>query len=254
MNAEDILKSKFPAELVDALLAAFREIDNNYVLQKWKASELDAGHFVEAARRILEHALFGSYTPLDTALSNFTDAELRRYEQASGDESLRILIPRCLKAIYGIRNKRGVGHLSGLSPNEMDATLILYTAKWVLAELVRLSGNAHIDDARTAVEGIIERHFTFVWTHNGITRVLVTGVPARDQVLILLYHSSPQPWDMLRSAVEYSHPGKFRAILRELHKGRLIEFDKSGTCTITPKGIRYAEKLLLKLRRQKGSA
>ena len=104
-------KGEIPHDVVDALLNAYREIEENYVLKKWKASELDAGHFVEAARRIIEYELTSSYTLISQKLPNFNDKILLSYENASGDESFRILIPRALKAIYNIRNKRGVGHI-----------------------------------------------------------------------------------------------------------------------------------------------
>lgn len=137
-DVETILRSRYPADIVKALLDAYREIESNYALQKWKPSELDAGHFVEAARRILEHELFGQATPINQQISKFSDQVLVKYEQATGDESYRMLIPRALKSVYNIRNKRGVGHVGPVSPNEMDATYILYSVKWVLAELVRL--------------------------------------------------------------------------------------------------------------------
>lgn len=107
MNAEDLLKSAYPAELVNALLNAYSEIESNFAVRKWKASELDAGHFVEAVRRVLDHTLFAAYVPIGKSLPNFSDSELKRYEQSSGDESLRLHIPRVLKSIYNIRNKRG---------------------------------------------------------------------------------------------------------------------------------------------------
>src|SRR5437870_2005630 len=102
MNVEAILKAKFPPDVVDALLAAYKEIEGNFAVRKWKASELDAGHFVEASRRLIDHALTGSHTPIGGKLADFSDAELKRYEQQKGDESYRMLIPRVLKSVFNI--------------------------------------------------------------------------------------------------------------------------------------------------------
>ena len=88
------LESRFPKELVDALINAFDVVQSNYRIEKWKLSELDAGHFVEAVRRLLEHELIGKYTPLDKSLGSFNQQVLNGYESASGDEVFRILIPR----------------------------------------------------------------------------------------------------------------------------------------------------------------
>ncbi len=248
MTVEDILKNAYPSDLAEALVTSYREIEGNYALRKWKASELDAGHFVEAARRILEYLLFGSYTPIGKKLPNFTDAELKKYEQASGNDSLRILIPRVLRAFYNIRNNRGVGHLGAVSANEMDATYILYATKWVLAEFVRLGSTLDASQTQEAVDAIMKRQLSVIWKHDGITRVLATGIPAREAALILLYDRSPQSEDELRDAIEYSNPSVFRAILATLHKERLIEYMRGKPVHLTPKGTMRAEEVIVGLR------
>ncbi len=247
MTVAAILAAKYPKDVVDALLQAYREIEQNYFLRKWKASELDAGHFVEAARRLIEHELFGGATQLGKSLSNFNDQELKKYENGKGDESVRILIPRVLWSVYGIRNKRGVGHVGPVSPNQMDSALILADVKWVLAEFVRLSSGLSTSETQALVDSIVERRLDLVWRHGDTTRILDTGIPARGQVLVLLYESSPQKDEDLRGAVEYANPSKFRALLRNLHKERLIEYTPDGTCVITSKGIIEAEKIALKV-------
>jgi len=246
MTLATALKAKYPRDVCDALLAAYREIEENFTVRKWKASELDAGHFVEAARRIIEQELFGSYTPIGVSLSNFSDAELRRFENAQGDESLRMLVPRALKAVYNIRNKRGVGHIGPISPNEMDATFILYTVKWVLAEFVRLATGAKPADTQKLIEAIVERRVGLLWKHDGIVRVLENKMPTREQVLVLLFDSSPLGSAQLQQATEYQNTSNFKKILKRLHQDRLVEVAADGTVHITPKGIPEAEKVLLR--------
>jgi hypothetical protein len=246
MTIETLLKARYPADVVDALLASYREIEQNYFLRKWKASELDAGHFVEAARRMLEHALFGTPTPIGTSLPNFNEAALKKYESASGDEALRILIARILWSIYGIRNKRGVGHVGPVSPNQMDSALILSDVKWVLAEFVRLASGLPPAETQNRVDEIVERQLDLLWKHGDITRVLDPKILTRDQVLLLLYDKSPQPADDLRDAVEYANSTNFQKILKRLHGERLLEFTTAKMCVITSRGIVRAEELVRK--------
>lgn len=244
MKAEPLLKTKYPGALVDALLDAYLEIERNFVLKKWKASELDSGHFVEAARRIIEHELTGSHTPLNRSLTAFSDAVLRQYETAQGDESLRLLIPRALKAIYNIRNKRGVGHIGAVSPNEMDSTYILYTCKWVLAELVRLASGLQPHETQQVMAGIVERRISVLWKEPDVTAVLDPTMTAKEQTLILLYDQSPQSEDELRAIVDYKNASKYRQLLKELHRKKLIFRTDSGRCLILPPGVNEAERLL----------
>jgi hypothetical protein len=210
MSIAAILKVALPNDLVDALLAAYKEIETNHVHRKWKASELDGGHFVEAVRRIIEHRLFTSHTPLNKQLSQFTDKILQQYEQASGDESYRILIPRVLRSIYGVRNKRGVGHLAAISPNEMDATLILYNTKWVVAEVVRLESGLSPTETQREIDRVIERQTSLIWKDGDIVRVLDKSLKAGEQVLLLLYDTSPQMAEELRDRCEYKNPTNFK--------------------------------------------
>jgi hypothetical protein len=244
MSIAGILKVALPNDLVDALLAAYKEIETNYVHRKWKASELDAGHFVEAVRRVIEHHLFRSYTPLNKQLSQFTDKILQQYEQASGDESYRVLIPRVLRAIYGVRNKRGVGHLCAISPNEMDATLILYNAKWVIAEVVRLKSGLSPTETQREIERVIEPQTTLIWKDGDIVRVLDKSLKAREQVLLLLYDTSPQMAEELRDRCEYKNPANFKKILKRLHRDKFIFLGPDSKCIILPSGVEAAETMI----------
>jgi hypothetical protein len=246
MTIASALKTKFPADICDALLSAYKEIEENFFIQKWKATELDAGHFVEAARRLIENELFGTYTAIGKSLPNFNDAELRRYENASGDESFRTLIPRILKSIYNVRNKRGIGHLGLISANEMDSTLILYNTKWVLAEFVRLATGTNPNYTQKMINSIVERRIGVLWKNGGVQRILANKMTAKDQVLVLLFDSSPRNDSELQSIIEYKNSSEFRKILKNLHVLRLIEFTNTNQCLITPKGLPVAEKIILK--------
>jgi hypothetical protein len=248
MTIEVALKSRYPIEICDVLLESFREIEESYSLQKWKVTELDAGHFVEAARRLIEQELFGGYTPLGESLPKFNDGELKRYENATGHDSLRILIPRVLKAVYNIRNKRGVGHLGTISANEMDSTLIFYCVKWVFAELVRMAAGTDPGVTQKMVDSIVERRIPLLWKHQGITRILANQMDARAQILVLLLDSSPQTEMDLQTSIDYKNKSNFRKILKRLHQSRLIDWTHGGQAFITPKGRAAAETLVLKHR------
>ncbi len=88
------------------------------------------------------------------------------YQQVPDSRTARILIPRMMMGLYDIRNNRGVG-LAGaeVDPNHMDATAVLYNAKWLIAELVRLLHTLTTEEATAIVDGLIEREVAWVWTH-----------------------------------------------------------------------------------------
>lgn len=242
---EPVLAQASEASLACALLDSYSNIEENFSLGKWKISELDAGHFVEASRRFIEHKLLGHSCDLSSKLKIFNGVILTKYENAKGDESYRLLIPRALYSIYGIRNKRGVGHLAGISANEMDASYILHTCKWVLAELVRLNSAHSADETQVIINKITERTIEMVYSDGGITRVLNPKLSARSQILILLLKCSPQLSENLCKVIEYKNKARFKDILNKLHSERKIEFKSDGSVTLLPPGMIEAESLLL---------
>ena len=144
MQINTILEKASDKKLAEHIINSFKEVERNYHLKSWKTSSLDAGHFVEAVRRLIELKLFGQYTPINKPLPNFNDKCLNSYLNKQGEESYRIHIPRLLFTIYGIRNKRGIGHISNIKPNKIDSTLILSSCKWVLAEIIRPVSYTHL--------------------------------------------------------------------------------------------------------------
>lgn len=243
MTPLSILTTGFDATTAKAIVDSYTEIERNYVLRKWKPSELDAGHFVEAVRRAIDLKLTGTYLPFGRSLSNFNDQELKRLEQLPGDESYRLLVPRALKAVYNIRNKRGVAHISNVNPNELDATYILYSVKWILAELVRLNSGMPPDQTQALVDAVVERHNALIWKEGDITWILDPAMKTRDQVLLILYDQSPRKAAELREITEYSNPSTFQRILNRLHKDKLVYVHADGTCRLSPKGVLIAEAL-----------
>lgn len=84
LDIRALLSSKYGEEIAHHLITYYTEIENNYALQKWKPSELDAGHFVEVVRRILEYELEGKITPLNKNLQKFDDNYLNILRNKKG--------------------------------------------------------------------------------------------------------------------------------------------------------------------------
>ena len=235
------LLSKYPEELVDSLLAAYVEVLTNYRIEKWKPSELDAGHFVEAARRIIEKELFGKFTPLSKSMGSFSPTVLSKYESASGDETFRILTPRVLFSIYCIRNKRGVGHISLISPNKLDATYILNSTKWVLAELIRVAISADADEAHELTNYILEREVDLIWDDGESFMILSNKLKAEQKILLSLYKRDRIDIEELRVLIGYKNKTNFKKLSEKLKSKNLIDITVDSRCKLSPLGIKEAE-------------
>lgn len=247
------LLASLPAGLRDPLLETYREIAKNFAEHRWEPSELNGGKFCECVYWICRGYISGNYEARPSKPKNMRD-DCRMLEGMpdSGkpaDRSFRIQIPRLLPALYEIRNNRGIGHVGGdVDPNLMDATAVYSVASWILAELVRVFHNIKTTEAQETVDGLVERKTPLTWSAGTANRVLDTGLSAAAQTLLLLHQALG--WvseaDLIKS-VEYSNASAYRAkVLVKLHKGRLIEFDKtSGRARISPKGAKYVEEEII---------
>ena len=173
------------AKLVDELLAAHVEAKRNYFLGGLRLSEVEGGRFCEAAFRLLQQMAFGAFDPLGTQLD--TDGLIRKLAQiptASKPDSVRLHIPRSLRVVYDIRNKRDAAHLAdGIDPNLQDASLVVAVLDWVLAEFVRLHHSVSGNEAQNMVNLISTRMAPAIEDFGGFLKVLKTGLGASEHLL-----------------------------------------------------------------------
>jgi hypothetical protein len=199
-------------------------------------------------------AIKGAFPATATKPQNMTKACLALENEPQnaarpGDRSLRVLIPRVLPVLYEIRNNRGVGHVGGdVDANHMDAEAVQGMASWLMAELVRIFHDVTTEEAQRTVDALVERKIPIIWDFGEKKRVLDPTMSAKNQTLLLLYHSTS--WVLVRDLIdwiEYSNASVFRGkVLMPLHKGRVIEFDAArGRARISPSGAKQVEEELL---------
>src|SRR5438128_1178016 len=133
------------------MVDAYVEAKRRYHLGDHRPNAVEGGRFSEAVFRLLQHATTGSFTPLGKTLPTIDKLleKLANLPTADAPESVRIHIPRTLRLIYDIRNKRDTAHLGdGIDPNVQDATLVIGNMDWVMAELVRLHHGVSANEAQ----------------------------------------------------------------------------------------------------------
>lgn len=188
------LASTLPSQLVEELLEAHAEAKRSLYLGGLRLSEVEGGRFCEAAFRLLEHITQGRFTPLGTQLSSDKAIQaLENIPKGAHPDSIRIHIPRALRLVYDIRNKRDAAHLGdGIDPNLQDATLVASVLDWVLAEFIRLYHKVGPDVAQQLVSQIVTRSVPVIQDFGTFLKVLKPKLAVSDHCLVLLYHRSEQ--------------------------------------------------------------
>lgn len=186
---EGELTKQLDPTLVRELLDAHAEVKRNFYLGGLRLAEVEGGRFCEAAFRLLEQNAFGSHSPLGIQLdTEKLIGKLKNLAPGSRPDAVRLHIPRALRLVYDIRNKRDAAHLAdGIDPNLQDGTLVVSTVDWVLAEFIRLYHSVSADDAKAIVDDIVTRAAPIIQDFGGALKVLKPGLGASDHCLVLLY-------------------------------------------------------------------
>lgn len=245
-SIESQLASQLDGKLVNELLEAHAEAKRNFYLGGLRLSAVEGGRFCEAAFRLLEYITRArAFTPLGKQLdTEKLIHQLSNLPQAQFNDSIRLHIPRSLRLVYDVRNKRDAAHLAdGIDPNLQDATLVVTTIDWVLAEFIRLYHNVPANDASKMVDSIVKRAAPVVQDFNGFLKVLNPELLASAHCMVLLYQRG-EDGATVKELEQWARP-KMRANIKRtlallVHRKDYAHFN--GTrYFITRRGEQYVE-------------
>lgn len=239
---KSILENALPSELVHPLIDEYISIRRLFFLRKFRPTELNAGRFCEYALRILENLDINTYTPVGKQLN--TQQIINRIESNTNlQDTLRFFIPKLIRVILNIRNKRDVAHVGGeVNPNLSDSIFVVHAVDWILTEFIRHFHTNSINDAEIIVKSINETKIPIIADINGFLRVQDSKLTAKEKTLVILYHKQPEGETdrNLAKFIRYTNITRYKSLLKELDKEALIHYE-NGICTLLEKGILYTE-------------
>ncbi|MBS1587951.1 MAG: hypothetical protein JSS82_20655 [Bacteroidetes bacterium] len=245
------IPEKFRARIINE----YTKIKLRYRKADFDASGLSCGKFCEECLRFLQHYLTGVHTGFRDELKNFhlEVAKLEKVDKSTGNDSLRIIIPRALAFLYTLRNKRNIGHSGGdVEANQIDSLTINRVSDWIMCELIRIFHKKSLEEAQQIIDLISSRNIPDVWEVNGKKRVLLSNLSAKEKTLLLCYSHNEQGvfFEELIEWIEYRNTSDFRSkVLKPLHKEGLIEFDTElNLILLSPKGDKEVEDRILQNR------
>jgi hypothetical protein len=187
------LEQFYPADLVTSLIDSYVELAGNFMRGKLRPSQVEGGRFCEAAIRMIQHEATKTYSPIGVSINLDNEIEkLKNLPKTSYNDSIRLHIPRTIRVIYDIRSKRDTAHLGKISPNLMDATLILNCCKWVLAEFFRMKFKISINAAQGIIDGLVKKDIPLIQDFDGFPVILQPDMSIRDRIMILSYNRGPK--------------------------------------------------------------
>jgi hypothetical protein len=247
IDIERGLKSKFDPKLVDELLSSYQDAKQNFYSAGLRLSAVEGGRFCEAAFRLLEQETTGKFTALNRQIhtDNVIKA-LADLPHTKAPDAIRIHIPRALRVVYDIRNKRDAAHLAdGIDPNLQDATLVISVLDWVLAEFVRLHHNVSASEAQKIVDGLVTRKAPTIQDFNGFLKVLNPKLPVGQLILLVLFErgSLGATFDEIHLWVRPSMRRNLgQSLARLVDTNAYLHFDNQRYF-ITKRGVQEVERL-----------
>lgn len=236
------LSSKIDPKVVTALLDTYQKMVAERRKGGLEECLTQAGKFVEHVLRAVECIRTGSAPaeikhPSDTIKAIEKDKTL--------PDSLRVLIPKVAHSMaYEIRSKRGAVHVKEIDPREIDASLCVQAASWVLAEMLRLY---HLDSETAVAEAmtILMRVEMPLIETLGDEVVVTAKVSCPIELLLLIGRCAPNGID--RKALGLSSkngPSTVSKTLQRLGADRLIHRSADARFHITGPGERHLTKAL----------
>ena len=241
---QGLVSAGIPAVLARETLEAFVSAKRRYHLGDFRPNAVEGGRFSEAVLRILEWQTTGGFTPLADPKfkADVVITKLGQLPAGSFPESVRLHLPRAVRVVYDIRNKRNTAHLSdGIDPSMQDASIVIAVLDWILAEIVRLYHSVSAAEAQQIIEALVRREVPMIQEFDGKPRILKTLSHA-DHTLVLLYWWGDRPLD--RKTLNSWLPANMRKnsgrVLRALHDDYLINLTDEAV-HITQLGLQSVE-------------
>jgi hypothetical protein len=226
------------SSLARAAVENYVEMQQRFLAGDWKPAELDGGRLCEAISRCVLQLDTGFVTH-----SQSPNAICTKLDDPSGTHNLpdkeRHHLVKAIQVIYKFRSDRGPVHISPVyDANYMDSVMVLHVGKWLFAEFLRIAWNQDRQVIAEIIERIVQLEHSLIHELDGKPLVLAKGIPAPDEVLLLLNHASGNR--LTRTAVREQAANQKRATMNaaitRLVKAKEIRPLDGDEIALTPRG------------------
>ncbi len=219
----------FATKYVNSAVGHYQGMVDEFQLGSWENSIAKGGKLVEAVLKALWDFV-GETVPTGKHFKAGAIIDGLGNKPATFDDTVRLTIPRACRLVYDVASNRGGRHDAGeVDPNEMDASLVVATASWILAEMLRFSQKGVI-----AVGEVSRLYFS------------LKGLSARDVELLTLWRIHPNRMskdDLIAAAKRHGNSeANGKVGLSRLYK--VVDDDGQGNLRLLLPGVEEAEKLI----------
>ena len=246
---EPMLKAKFNSKEIDRLIAHYQTMLEEFQKGEWEKAIVRSGKFVEATLKALWIFVGNTLPRAREFKADYGIRELEKVPTASAEDTIRISIPRACRFVYDIASNRVARHDNDeLDPNEMDATAVLSTCSWILAELLRNAqkGSLDLGKVQEMVLNLTQKRFPVIEDVDGHVYFHLKDLSAREVALLTLWHAHParmRKQDLVEAACRHGS-SKANATMGVSRLDKVVDDDGGGNLRLLLPGVHEAERLL----------
>lgn len=236
------LSSAIDSGIVGDLLISYDDLVTRYRKGDIDGCLSASGKFVENSLRAIEFVRTAKVLP---EIKNASRTKIKIENDTSLPEALRILVPRIsLAMIYDIRSKTGAVHVKEFDPRQIDASLAVHAASWVLAEFLRLYHVSDDAEVNSAMASLMRTYIPFIETFAG-EDVVTRQVKCELELLLLLANAGSDGMDRKQIGIASKYkPSTITNTLVKLSDDRYIHQAANRRYFITGPGEKRTSNLI----------
>ena len=243
------LSNNINPSLAKAVVDNYVEMQQRFLAGDWQPAELDGGRICEALARAMYQLDSGAVT-LTQGVGEITQKLADQKQPHKLGEKDRAHFMKALGLVYKFRSDRGAVHISAqYDANYMDSMMVLHVGKWLFAEFLRLAWNRDCQIVAETIDRIVQLEHSLIHERDGKPLVLATGIPAPEEVLLLLNHATGNRLTRadLRSHAANQKTATVNAAIIRLIKSKEIRPLDGDEVALTPKGqVRIMKEIIPK--------
>ena len=233
--------------IVERLIEEYKEIRKESLLSNAEEVALHSGRFSDLILALVMNYVSGRDVNIDDIHTEELIKSLEEMPKNSSSESiLTLAIPRVVKSIHSIRNKKDVAHVKTIDPDFYDIYYCESACNWLFSQIVNLIYGAGTGESGRIINSLCEKRIPCIEKFDdGSYLLLIRDMDIIDKSLVVLYNFYPQRRniDEILSIIDYGDRYYLSSRLEKLKENKEIHINEKGI-VLTALGLRRAEVLL----------
>lgn len=248
----DFISKGIQEDIVDTLIEEYKTVKNEALKGNAEQVSLHSGKFSDMALATVKNLVLNKAIVIDDIKTEKVIIELEKMKKTtSTDVILTLVIPRVVRSLHSIRNKKDVAHVKSIDPDYFDIHYCETTCDWILSQLICFIYGADSTEAKEIITSICEKKIPWIEEfEDGTSMLLIEQKYLSDKVILTLYNYYPNRLTDVKisEVLLYENMRILRKRITELYKKeKMVHVNKEGI-KLTRKGQLHAEKILEKKR------